>query len=254
MPSRATERTLTKSGSEPLYRQLYARLRSRIQTGEFQAGDAIPPESALMSAYGVSRITVRAALDQLVREGVIERQRGRGSFVRDPDPEARSCLSSFTEQMHAVGREPTTDVVRLEPLPGAERARVELPFDADTTVVLIERLRSVDGEVAGLVRTYLPHPAVATLRREHFARRGRGQSLLYVLEHVCGIVLDKGEETTTPVVLPADVAGRLASEAGSAALLKTCKLADVHGRTLLYEEAYWSAAQTQLVQRYPAFD
>lgn len=249
-----TVRTLTKDGGEPLYRQLYARLRSRIQTGEFQAGDSIPPESALMSAYGVSRITVRAALDQLVREGVIERQRGRGSFVRDPDPEARSCLSSFTEQMHAVGREPTTDVVRLEPLPSAERTRVQLPFEAGTRVVLIERLRSVDGEVAGLVRTYLPQRAVAPLRREHFARSGRGQSLLYVLEHVCGIVLDKGRETTMPIALPADVADRLESEAGSAALLKTCTLADVHGRTLLYEEAYWSAAQTQLVQRFPTFD
>lgn len=244
-------RPLAKDGAEPLYRQLYVRLRARIDTGDLAPGDGIPAESELMRSYGVSRITVRAALDQLVRDGLIERQRGRGSFVRRDALESRSCVSSFTDQMLALGREPTTEVLRLERVDPGHHRKAQLPFPEDARLVLIERLRKVDGEVAGLVRTYLPADAGGGLKREHFARTGRGQSLLYVLEHACGIVLDKGAETTQPVAAPDDVAGHLGCAAGAAVLLKSCTLEGAGGRRLLYEEAYWRVAQTQLVQRYP---
>lgn len=244
-------RPLSKSAEEPLYRQLYRRLRSRIEAGEFGIGGAIPPESSLMRDYDVSRITVRSALEQLVRDGLIERQRGRGSFVRRERPQTRSCLSSFTDQMLALGRTPSTEVVRLEPLPEEERGGLELPFADDAEVLLIERLRSVDGKRAGLVRSYLLRELVPHLGEDAFSTTGRGQSLLFVLEHACGVVLDKGEETTEPVALPAGVARHLGCAAGTAALLKVCVLADVSGRKILFEEAYWSVAQKQLVQRYP---
>lgn len=248
---RKVPKPLSKSAEEPLYRQLYRRLRNRIEAGEFGVGGAIPPESSLMRAYGVSRITVRSALDQLVRDGLIERQRGRGSFVRSERPETRSCLSSFTDQMLALGRTPSAEVVRLETLPERERRGLELPFDDDAEVLLIERLRSVDGERAGLVRTYLLRELVPDLTEDAFSTTGRGQSLLHVLEHVCGVVLDRGEETTLPVALPAPVARLLGCAEGTAAILEMCVLADVSGREILYEEAYWGVARKQLVQRYP---
>jgi len=243
---------LSKNGAAPLYRQLYLRLRSRIEEGELVPGDAFPTEAVLMETYGVSRITVRAALDQLVRDGLIERQRGRGTFVRSDASAPRSCVTSFTDQMLALGRQPSTEVLRLEEVTAEERAALDLPFAASQDVVVIDRLRSVDGEVAGLVRTYLPSTEVPELERAHFARTGRGQSLLHVLEHVCGIVLEQGEETSQPVALEADVAGTLGVAEGSAAILRTCTLADGAGAVLLYEEAYWAVAQTQLVKRYPA--
>lgn len=242
---------LSKAADEPLYRQLYVRLRRRILSGEFGVGGAIPPESQLMREYRVSRITVRAALDGLVRDGFLERQRGRGSFVRSEVPEARSCLSSFTEQMLALGREPSTEIVRLEPLPAAERAALELPFPDDAGVLLVERLRRVDGQRAGLVRTFLLAAAVPRLGAAQFTPTGRGQSLLYVLEQHCGVVLDKGKETTVPVTVPPAVARHLGCAPDAAALLKVCALEDATGRTVLFEEAYWAVAQTQLVQRYP---
>lgn len=243
---------LSKGADEPLYRQLYARLRRRILSGEFGVGGAIPPESSLMREYRVSRITVRAALEQLVRDGFLDRQRGRGSFVRSEVPETRSCLSSFTEQMLALGREPSTEIVRLEPLSADERGALELPFDDDEAVLRIERLRRVDGQRAGLVRTFLLAAAAPRLSPELFTPTGRGQSLPYVLEHHCGVVLGKGEETTAPVTVPPEVADHLGCEPEAVALLKVCVLEDATGRKVLYEEAYWAVAQTRLVQRYPA--
>lgn len=68
----------------PRYYQLYASLRARIRDGEFQAGDALPSERQLVDDYGVSRITVVKALDILDQEGLIERQHGRGNFVKNP--------------------------------------------------------------------------------------------------------------------------------------------------------------------------
>ena len=242
---------LSRADDEPLYRQLHELLRARIMAGEFDVGDPIPAESNLMDDYDVSRITVRAALDQLVREGLIDRHRGRGSFVKAQVPEMRSCLTSFTQQMLSLGREPTTELLRLEALADGERARVTLPFPAEVEIALIERLRSVDGQKAGLVRTYLPAERVRGLSTEDFAARGAAQSLLHVLSAKCGIVLDHGQETAEPVVLEADIAGHLDRPPGTAAIRKVCVLDDVAGRTLLYEEAFWTSPQTQLVERYP---
>lgn len=242
---------LARGDDEPLYRQLHRLLRRRILDGEFGVGDPIPPESTLMEAYDVSRITVRSALEQLVRDGMIDRQRGRGSFVRARVPEVRSCLASFTQQMLSLGREPTTELLRLDVLGGDERGALELPFDPAVPVALIERLRSVDGERAGLVRSYLPAEHVAGLTPDDFSVRGPAQSLLHVLSVACGIVLDHGQETAEPVLLDGDVAARLGRPADSAAIRKVCVLDDVAGRTILYEIAYWSAPRTQLVERYP---
>lgn len=242
---------LSRSDDEPLYRQLHERLRSRILDGEFDVGDPIPPESTLMDEYRVSRITVRAALDQLVREGLIDRHRGRGSFVKAQVPEARSCLTSFTQQMLSLGRNPTTELLRLTKLDRDERAAIELPFEPEVGVALIERLRSVDGDVAGLVRTYLPADQVEGLTPDDFAVRGAAQSLLHVLSAKCGIVLDHGQETSEPIILDDEIAGRLGRPPGTAAIKKVCVLEDVGGRVLLYEVAFWSTAQTQLVERYP---
>ena len=68
----------------PRYYQLYNFLRGRIRAGEFQAGDALPSERQLVQDYGVSRITVVKAIDTLEKDGLIERQHGRGNFVTQP--------------------------------------------------------------------------------------------------------------------------------------------------------------------------
>jgi GntR family transcriptional regulator len=239
---------ISKESNAPLYMQLYAAIRERIQTGEYAPGQAIPAESEFIANHGVSRITVRAAVDLLVQEGWVVRQRGRGTFVKSTDPEERNCMVSFTDQTIATGHVPSARLVGLEVRQAGEFG-AQLPFPPTQEVVLIERVRLVDDRSVGLVRSYIPHRHVPGIAKRHFKGHGREQSLLYVLEHTFGIVLDKGEETIQTYCVTADEASLLDIQDGAPVLLKSCFIKNALGEPLLYEEAYWTAPQSNQVQR-----
>lgn len=239
---------ISKDSNAPLYMQLYAAIRERIQTGEYAPGQAIPAESELIATHGVSRITVRAAVDLLVQEGWVVRQRGRGTYVKSADPEEPNCVVSFTEQTLASGHVPSTRLVGLEVRRAGDFGG-RIPFPPSQDVVAIERVRLVDDRSVGLVRSYIPHRHVPGISRKHFKAHGREQSLLYVLEHTFGIVLDKGEETIQTYCVTADEANLLDLEDGSPVLLKSCFIKNTLGEPLLYEEAYWTAPQSNPIQR-----
>ena len=97
----------------PLYQQLYEILRNKIKTKEWQVSQLIPSEPELMATYEVSRVTVRQVLDMLVNDGLIYRQRGKGSFVASPTLEqSMARIVSFTEDMQQRGLQPGTKVLR----------------------------------------------------------------------------------------------------------------------------------------------
>lgn len=230
-----------------LYKQLYTVLRSKLQDGNFQPGDLFPAESTLTKEYSVSRITVRTALDQLAADGFIERFPGKGSFVRAVEEQPRNCLTSFTDQMLSQGRTPMTKIRELKRVPAAADHPAGFPPGED--LMLIERLRFVDGKPTALVRSYLPARLVPGITVDYFEETGRGQSILYVLERHFGVVLGGGEETICPASVDAGEASLLGVPHGAAVVLKTCLVQDVAGAPVLYDEALWSAPQTQLVQR-----
>ena len=237
---------MSKSGSKtPLYQKLYADLRSKIQSGEWQAGDLIPAESELTRDYRLSRITVRAALDQLVKDGLIDRFAGRGSFVKKLEPETTLCLTSFTDQVLSLGRTPSTKLLQLKCL---KSGAAVWPFEQQATVV-IERLRHVDGQPAALMRSRLPAELIKGINKSHFSETGRAQSLLYVLEHHFGIVLDEGEETIGATRVDEPEASLLDMSAGAAVVERICLVKDIQGRPVVHETALWSLPQTHLLQR-----
>jgi GntR family transcriptional regulator len=243
-------RTLTKSRATPLHVQLYHDLRTKLQIGKFKPGDLIPAESELIHDFQVSRITVRTALDHLVQDGLIDRYPGRGSYVKALEPQTRNCLTSFTQQTLSQGRTPSTKLLQLR-FVCTRDISMQLPFKANEQLVLIERLRKVDNIPAALVRSYLPKKLVPAISEKHFKERGQGQSILYVLEHHFGIVLDKGEEILTPVCVNQNDAKLLGIHQGAAVILKACTVQNLKGESVIYEEALWCAPQTQLVQRKP---
>jgi len=146
----------------PLYYQLELLLREQIDAGAWTSGTRVPAESDLAKRYGVSRITVRMALERLEDDGLIERQRGRGTFVhanagaltkieRDP-----GNLFAFEEDILRQGFEPTTRVLAIEEGPPPARLGWLLRLDPDESAVRLRRLGSADGQPLWLESRYFP--------------------------------------------------------------------------------------------------
>ena len=128
----------------PLYVRIERALRARLD--QAQPGDVVPAESALAEEFGVARMTVRAALNALEADGLIERVQGRGTFVRQrPAPRTAGTLMSFQDQMRSWGRRPSSRLVEAEVRPAsAEEAAALQLVAAAPRVVSIVRVRLAD--------------------------------------------------------------------------------------------------------------
>lgn len=233
----------------PLYAQLEAILRRQIADGLLKPGDALPTEAELEHRYGVSRITVRAALESLTKDGLLERHPGRGTFVKASQVEPWSCLTSFTEQMLRQGRNPRTKMLKLRVERPHTHIAAALQLSPPEEAVTVERLRLVDEAPAALMRAYIPHRFVRGISRRDFASTGKEQSILYVLERRYGLAISEGEETTAPVSLKQPEAGLLGLQEGAPAIYKACVLHNRQGEPVLLEQAFWCTPQTELVRR-----
>lgn len=151
----------------PKHRKISDALRGQINRGELEPGAHLPSEAELGQTYGVSRITVRAALSALANEGLITSESGRGSFVRQPKhlvyrPQeefrprpATAELDTFMTERAAEGRTPsqTIDVAIVTPPPEVAR---RLGLQPDSTTVVRRRVRSLDGEPYYTNDSYYP--------------------------------------------------------------------------------------------------
>jgi GntR family transcriptional regulator len=140
----------------PLWFQIKERLRRSIAGGTLAAGDRLPTEHELMAMSGVSRTTVRAALQALENEGLVERVRGRGTFVRaTPVHQPASQLAGFHEDMVRRGHSPSTRTLtsRLEAPPSEIASRLGL---SDPPVLFVERLLLADAAPIAFQRSYIP--------------------------------------------------------------------------------------------------
>lgn len=140
----------------PSYYRLENQLRESIRSGTLRPGDPIPPESQLCQQFSVSRTTVRQALSRLVYEGLISRHRGRGSFVAEPRLEHSKMFLSFEEEMRARGATTGIKLLDMRTEPAVEKIADNLRLAVGAPVVVLERLRFVDGQVVGYEIRYLP--------------------------------------------------------------------------------------------------
>jgi DNA-binding GntR family transcriptional regulator len=232
--------SIDRNSPVPLYYQLEQHIRRRVQAGVLKAGDPIENEGDLQRLFNVSRTTVRQALSNLAKDGIVVRRRGAGTFVADiPQPAPLSCTMSFTREMLAQGRVPRTDVLAftLTVAEGAVRTELELPEGA--RVHHIRRLRSVDGVPVCLVDSYVPQSAAPGLRVSDFEPTGLRQSMLYVLEHVHGLEARQGEEWVVPAACSAEDARLLAVADLTATVRDICIARSPIGTPILYEESTW---------------
>lgn len=205
-------RAVSKASPLPLYHQVLTDMRRRIQSGTWKPGQRIPSELELCTLYGTSRITIRQAVQVLVEEGLLRRERGKGTFVKDPTLTAGiRGLTSFTEEMAALGHQARARVLaqRIEPAPTAVAERMHLP--QGEPVVLLKRLRYAGDEPIGLQTAYLPARRFPGLERADLAN----QSLYRILDDRYGVTPTDAEETFTVVPIMDPDARLLRVEDGS---------------------------------------
>jgi GntR family transcriptional regulator len=159
-------------------------------------GDAIPSERQLSAELGVSRLTVRAALDDLVREGLLVRRRGSGTFVSEPKIAHELTMTSFTEDMLRRGLEPSSRTLDLRTTSaGAHLGRL-LHVSPSEPVVVVTRLRLADRETMAIETLHVREALVPGLTASDLER----QSFYELLHGTYGIEIVAGTQTVEPTV------------------------------------------------------
>ncbi len=218
----------------PLYHQIRENLRDLIESGELRSGTMLPPERELAEQYGVSRLTVRQAISELVRDGLLIRQHGVGTFVAPPKlSQVQPMALSFTQRMIQAGRAPTSRVLACEIVPASYNVARHLGVQPDTPVVRLSRLRLADGQPVMLETTHLPADRFPGLVDEDF----RTQSLYAVLSTRYGVTLAEAIQTLEPVALTAYEAEQLGAQEGAPAMLVEVIASSQEGWVVEYSRA-----------------
>lgn len=151
---------------QPLYDQLVDILTDKIEH-EYRPGDLLPSERELSDRYGLSRTTVRLALQELERLGLVIRQHGRGTFVADRTAQTTNLSQaySFSEQMRSMGREPSTTILEFSVIEADKNLAEHMGTRIGERLYMIKRLRSADDMPMMVERSYLPVRKFMTLKR-----------------------------------------------------------------------------------------
>ncbi len=205
--------TVLRAQREPKYWGLKRHLLDLL--GALPPGSPIPTERSLATEFDVSRTTVRQALAELTVEGRLLRVQGKGTFAAEPKVAQRLQLSSYTEDMIAQGRRPSSTLLDVSEIPAeAELARL-LAVRAGAKVLRLHRLRLADGEPMAMETTHLPLGRFRGLRRNVTD----GGSLYKVLRERFGVEMGHAEETIETALAGPQEAELLGADVGLPMLL-----------------------------------
>lgn len=243
---------IDKSSFMPLYYQIANNLRRDIKKGKYQPNTALPSEYQLMAQYGVSRGTVRDAIKMLLAEGLVTRQRGRGSFVTSPKIEQSLLkLLSFTELMQSQGKTPSAKVIVSKvlhsPSDDTEKSKMAevahaLRLSLQERILFIERLRLGDEEPLVIERSYFPASMLEALLEYDIEH----ESIYTIMENELDIKLGHAEQS-----IEAKVSDNIESEIlqispGSPMLLIKRLAYAVAGEPVEYAEDLYRADRLKL--------
>ena len=177
--SRMSANDIDKNIPIPYHYQLRELLRDEIASGRWEVGGRLPSERELCDAFNLSRTTIREAIDALVNEGLLRREKGRGTFIAEPKITEKwlEAADSFTESMMQQGYQIETQVLNLIAEPSPYNVSRELRLRTGESVIVLDRLRLILQEPILLVTSYIPEKYCPSLVDEDFSQ----QSLYQVL-------------------------------------------------------------------------
>jgi GntR family transcriptional regulator len=235
--------TPPRAQREPKYWGLKQHLLDMLRS--LPPGSPIPTERSLAADFDVSRTTVRQALAELTVEGRLVRVQGKGTFAAKPKVAQRLQLSSYTEDMRAQGRQPTSRLLEVVEEPAEQELATLLAIRASATVLRLRRLRLADGEPMAIETTHLPLSRFLGLTDWLES----GASLYQVLREQFGIELGHAEETIETALASPEEAEVLGSEVGLPMLLLSRHSFDAEGRPVEWVRSIYRGDRYKFVAR-----
>ena len=207
---------IDREDHQKLYLQLYEILKKKIESSEWPVGSQIPTEEDLCKIFNVSRATVRNAVMELVRQGYLKRQQGKGTFVqRNIVSEGLSMITSFREILFEKGLKFSTKVLARTVMMPIDDMDIKLRVPRDKHIIYIKRLRLIDIEPVLLQESYIPYHICPLLLEEDVET----QSLFELFEKKYGIKITRVQNHIEVTYLNADEARLIGLPEASAAIL-----------------------------------
>lgn len=233
-----TPADIDESAGTPLYQQIYNLLRARIMDGTLALNDRLPAEQDLTQALGVSRITVKRAMNELAVAGLVRRQRGIGTVViyDVAAPTVKGSFETMIDGLTRMGLE--TEVQLLDCTVGTASPAISEALDlkGGKSVQRIVRLRRLDGEPFSYLVTYIPYDIADGYDDAKLA----SESLIKLLEQA-GHAPVEAEQTITATQAEPAVAANLGVAPGSPLLRIHRIMKDASGRPVQDITAHYRA-------------
>ncbi|MFS0559833.1 GntR family transcriptional regulator [Terribacillus sp. 179-K 1B1 HS] len=205
---------IDKNSPIPLYYQLEQAIRERIETGSLSAGEMLPPERHYTESLGISRMTVRHAMQALIEDGLLERRRNKGLFVKEqPYHQSLSKLTSFSEDMRERGLTPSNRILEWKEIKLNSLAAGKLQKEIGTKAIRIKRLRLADNDPIAVEMITSPLEMAENLTENKLK-----ESFYTYLEEEMNFTLYRAEQEIEALLADEEVASLLNISPGDAVL------------------------------------
>ncbi|OAH09251.1 GntR family transcriptional regulator [Streptomyces jeddahensis] len=236
-PSASLDFALDRTSPVPLYYQLAQQLESAIEHGALAPGSLLGNEIELAGRLGLSRPTVRQAIQSLVDKGLLVRRRGVGTQVVHSQVKRPLELSSLYDDLEAAGQSPATRVLRNEVQPASAEVAAALGLAEGSDVAVLERLRFTHGEPMAFLCNYLPAGLV------HLDTAKLEATGLYRMMRAAGITLHSARQSIGARCATVEEAERLDETEGAALLTMQRTAYDSTGRVVEYGTHIYRASR-----------
>jgi GntR family transcriptional regulator len=219
----------------PLYHQVYLVLKENVRAGVYPPDTPLPPEAVLCEEFNVSRITIKRAMRKLVDDGLVVRQRGRGTFVSDTvrPPATPNALDDLLQTVQAIGEATDVRSVSADFVSPSQEIATLLRLDPGERVLRSNQLRLSGGDPLAVIAAYVPEDVAANLRAET-----ENLPMLVRLKEA-GVDVTRADQEVTATLAEPAVAVQLGIEVGAPLLKLTRLVMDETGRPVEWLVSYY---------------
>lgn len=219
----------------PLYEQICNNIRETIASGKYKPGDLLPSEAEYQKAFGVSRITVRRALKVLCEQGILRGVQGKGTYINDLYSKDWTIMRSFSNDVIAQGHVPSTKILRFKKIKASLSMAKMLEIEEGTELFAIKRLRYIDDKPFWLTASYVLCDVAPQLSPDFFSRKGRAQSLFFVLHNDFALEFKMYKEIKGPEEIDLNDIKLLNQQDVDGVCTKASLFRDSNDRAVVYE-------------------